>query len=250
MNDGLKFSGKPGLFTLKLLERDFLTTFMGDGLFSCKKCKKDCLGHELMDCIQCDVCDKWLHADCASLKYTFDCYINNSLDFVCGDKCERSYLSSPLPFYSTFNPNKIEEFHPHRENYRCKICREECLGFGIHDCIQCDICMRWLHLDCTELTIEEFNALSGNDSPFVCSKRCEMCILPFSSVSLLNLDTISDHTISNPSSVISNNNDVDLHTNSNSHPINSNDNVVIPYPCDPPIQVIMMLLITPMMSIW
>ena len=87
-------------------------------------------------------------------------------------------------------------------------------------------------------------------TPFFCSKRCEMCILPFSSVSLLNLDTISDHTISNPSSVISNNNDVDLHTNSNSHPINSNDNVVISDPCDPPIKVIMMMLITPMMSMW
>ena len=95
---------------------DFLTTLMGDGIYRCKKCKKDCLGHGLMDCIQCDVCDKWLHADCASLKYTFDCYINNSLDFICGDKCERLYLSSPLPFYSTFNPDKIEEFHPHREN--------------------------------------------------------------------------------------------------------------------------------------
>ena len=168
---------------------ELITTFMGDGLYRCKKCKKDCIGHGLMNCIQCDVCDKWLHAKCAALKYTFDSYVNNSsLEFICGDKCERSYLSSLLPFHSIFYSGRIEEFHPHRDNYQCKVCRIECLGFGIHDCIQCDVCMRWLHLNCTRLSRDEFIALSDNDSLFICCKRCEMCTLPFNSIDMMSLD--------------------------------------------------------------
>ena len=67
---------------------DFLDTLdNGNCPYPCKKCKKACIGNELMDCIQCDVCDKWLHKDCADLEFDFDYYINSSQDFICSPRC-------------------------------------------------------------------------------------------------------------------------------------------------------------------
>ena len=84
-----------------------------------------------MDCIQCDICDRWLHHNCANLQFDWGFYISNRYDFICSKKCEWNVF----PFSGVINSEKNDEFHPFRENYLCKICREDCLV----DCIECDV---------------------------------------------------------------------------------------------------------------
>ena len=174
---------------------DFLNTLVDDGScpYPCKSCKKACIGNQLMNCIQCDICDKWQHVNCGNLTYTFDYYIDSSFDYICSTRC---YLSI-LPFYSVFNSNKIDEFHPFRDNYPCKICRNDCLGFGIEDCIQCDSCLCWLHVDCANLHIEQFESYANSEQQFICSKSCETFYLysfPFHSEPNLSLETQSTNS--------------------------------------------------------
>ena len=158
------------------------TLFSGNDVqYPCKKCKLNCLGGGLMDCIQCDVCQKWQHAECANLEYQFECYINNSYSFICSKKCEMSVF----PFSNIVNSKNIDEFHPFREVYPCKKCRQDC----VVDCIQCDLCLDWLHYQCAGLTEEDFLKHADNISlSFVCSKRCEMCLFPFNSYNIPILD--------------------------------------------------------------
>ena len=177
-------------FSLKQI--DFLNTLVDDGTcpYPCKKCKKPCIGNQLMDCIQCDVCDKWLHRDCANLEYDFDDYINSSIDFICSPRCQLSVL----PFSSVFKSIKIDEFHPFRDNFPCKLCRNDCLGFGIQDSIQCDSCLCWLHIDCANLSVEEFENYANSDKQYICNKRCEIFYLysfPFQSESTISLETLA-----------------------------------------------------------
>ena len=62
---------------------DFLTTLVEDPKesFPCKKCKKECLDNQLMNCIQCEMCCNWLHAECANLNDIFENYIDSSYSF-------------------------------------------------------------------------------------------------------------------------------------------------------------------------
>ena len=90
--------------------RDTITEH--DGLYPCKKCKIECLD----ECIQCDVCDVWLHAECANLEYDFECYVDYEVDavdeddenvnidescaFVCDNRiCMTSLLGFPFHFF-------------------------------------------------------------------------------------------------------------------------------------------------------
>ena len=171
---------------------DFLNTLVDDGScpYPCKKCKKACIGNQLMNCIQCDICDNWQHVKCADLIYDFDYYIYSGFDYICSRRCHMSIL----PFYSVFSPNKIDEFHPFRDNYPCKICKKDCLGFGIQDCIQCDSCLYWLHAECANIPIEQFESYANSEQQFICSKPCEIFYLhsfPFHSESTRNLEAQS-----------------------------------------------------------
>ena len=164
-----------------LKDNEFLTTFINDkNEFPCKKCKLECLGGELMNCIQCDICDAWLHADCAKLEFDFQSYVEGKHDFICGKNCKDRSFTSVFPFYK-IGFSKIDEFHPFRDNSLCKNCRNDCVS----DCIQCDECSYWLHYNCAGLTKEQFEQF-GNElrhTDFFCSKRCEIRSLPFSSFS-------------------------------------------------------------------
>ena len=76
---------------------DLLLNFNTLNLYPCNTCKEDCLDSSKMDCIQCDVCCKWYHSDCApNMSYSFETYVEKKyLKYFCHIKCELSFL----PFY-------------------------------------------------------------------------------------------------------------------------------------------------------
>ena len=97
--------------------------FEHDGLYPCKRCKLECLDGNLMDCIQCEICENWYHAECANLQQDFVYYIEGSCGFICSARCSLSVL----PFYQF----DLE--------YPCKNCGLNCLAGT--NCIQCDYCL-------------------------------------------------------------------------------------------------------------
>ena len=96
-------------------EIDLLCTLFGDNMYPCKKCKRDCIGNGLMNCIQCEICLKWQHSSCANLEFPFDYYVDKNLDFFCSKKCELSVL----PFNHVINNDRVDEFNPKHNNFPC-----------------------------------------------------------------------------------------------------------------------------------
>ena len=79
---------------------DLILNFNDINLYPCYKCKKECLGESKMDCIQCDACLKWYHADCApNMEYSFETYVEKKFLYFCNIKCELTFL----PFNSVKN---------------------------------------------------------------------------------------------------------------------------------------------------
>ena len=155
---------------------DLLLNFNTLNLYPCNTCKEECLDSSKMDCIQCDVCCKWYHSDCApNMSYSFETYVEKKyLKYFCHIKCELSFL----PFYLMKQNDDIDEFNPH-DNSPCKVCREECRGYGLDDCIQCDVCSQWLHYECTGHSHEYLDNLDENNELFICCNRCWMCLFPY-----------------------------------------------------------------------
>ena len=90
-----------------LLVKQFLEYFVIHWhLHPCKKCKRECVGHRLMDCIQCDVCSKWQHASCATLDFPFELYVERDLPYYCSLKCELTLL----PFNYLNNVKEYNRF--------------------------------------------------------------------------------------------------------------------------------------------
>ena len=159
---------------------DFLTTLI-DPIIShpCRKCKKNCLGNQLMDCIQCDYCHSWYHFECTNIHdELFQSYVHNDLEFICSKSCEMGVF----PFFNVKNSKNVVEFNPLKDCYPCRKCREEC----VTDCILCDVCDNWVHVSCTNLG-DEFLDYVDNSKMFICSDRCQISLLPFNSTSLDNL---------------------------------------------------------------
>ena len=168
-------------FNLNQIE--FLDLLSVENDTPCKKCKMACLGNGLMNCIQCDVCEHWFHENCANLDYSLECYLYYDLNFICSDKCWLNLL----PFHSVAKNSEVPEFHPSKDSYPCKLCRNQCLGFGLMDCIQCSVCQYWIHANCLKLSQEQFEILANDNSEFICSSRCEMMLLPFHSTNFCSV---------------------------------------------------------------
>ena len=137
----------------------FLDTIIDhDSLYPCKKCKLECLD----DCIQCDVCDVWLHGECANLKYDLAWYEDN--EFICDDICRTSLLG--LPFHvSKFSKN--DKFSPFQDIYPCQICGIDC----VNECVQCNKCSAWVHYDCAELTTADIEFYNVTENDFFLSRK-------------------------------------------------------------------------------
>ena len=77
---------------------NFESTIFGDGLFPCKICSQDCM--DGMDCLQCDVCDHWIHTDCRFGRLNgdndgfsaHDVIVDNHYEVICSEKCYMSLL--------------------------------------------------------------------------------------------------------------------------------------------------------------
>ena len=123
------------------------------------------------------MCSKWFHAECANLNDIFENYIDSSYSFLCSNKCELKSVLAIFPFSDISDASEIDEFNPFRDLFPCKICREEC----ITDCIQCDVCDKWVHADCALLRKADFDNYAGSSKLYICSVRCELKLLPFSS---------------------------------------------------------------------
>ena len=162
-------------------EIEFLDTITHhENLYPCKKCKFECLDKNMMNSIECEVCNRWCHESCADLKYDFEHYSNESCDlfWTCSNVCNRKLLASVLPFCNSPD-DKIDEIFPFRDNFLCKKCWNNCMS----DCIECDECLYWLHFDCAGFTIDEFDMFCDSTKDFFCSQRCVMRQLPFHSFS-------------------------------------------------------------------
>ena len=196
-------------------EIEFLDTITHhDNLYPCKKCKLECLDKNLMNCIECEVCNRWCHESCADLKYDFEHYTNEFCDlfWTCSNVCNRKLLASVLPFCNTTH-EKIDEFFPFRDNFLCKKCWNNCMT----DCVECDECSYWLHFDCAGFTIEEFDMFCNGTKDYFCSKRCLLRQLPFHSFS----GSISEEDLPCESSVV-----IDGHTEKISNNLNTSDDLV------------------------
>ena len=148
-------------------------------LYPCGKCKKECLGSKKMNAIECDVCLKWYHAECADLEFTFESYVESDLPFICCDKCSMKLI----PFSQIINPSDVEELDYNLNSFPCKVCNEQCLGYDLEDCIQCDFCLDWLHYECTKYPYKKLEKLAKSNKPFSCDiKRCDMRNFPYHSI--------------------------------------------------------------------
>ena len=90
--------------------------------------------------------------------------------FVCSRKCEAamfpfSFLSAK-EFINLNTPNIIVP---------CSKCYRECRR---NDRIECTSCLKWIHLECTKVSIDDFQKITEYDNFFCCIK-CELKVHPF-----------------------------------------------------------------------
>ena len=105
-----------------------------------------------------------VHSECADLELPFEMYVKyDYIFYICSNKCYATFQ----PFYSVVHNDKVEDFNPHRNNYPCKVCRDQCLGYGLMDCIECGVCLEWLHYDCANESYEELDLYSEYNWTYV-----------------------------------------------------------------------------------
>ena len=139
----------------------------------CEKCRKDCK----VDPVLCNVCCKWFHRKCDKGKALMSkkSYIEyqERNNFICSNKC----YNSVLPFFTVDNIGVISSFLGDGEKI-CKKCKRDCVQTHI-ECSgsQCTQCQSWYHKSCT----------NENSQSFICSTKCLVKTLPFSSISTSDL---------------------------------------------------------------
>ena len=82
---------------------DFSSAMLGEGLWPCSKCKRDCLDN--MACIRCSVCLTWCHYECSGL--TAKEFASNFY-FFCNSKCENFNITF-LPFNAVSNQELVTD---------------------------------------------------------------------------------------------------------------------------------------------
>ena len=135
----------------------------------CGRCNYQCE----TDCIKCVICSKWLHRKC--LRMTKRVFESTDKEiFVCCKKCE----FSKFPF-SSIGDKEFIRTNAKITKFPCMKCDGEC--HKKYERLQCAGCLRWLHLDCSQLPRSEYGKHTSNNagSIFHCSMKCESKLLPF-----------------------------------------------------------------------
>ena len=119
--------------------------------FPCIVCMDNCI--EDQEAICCDMCENWTHLKCINLsRKKFDLLSKSSLPYDCC-KCYLTII--------------------------CAKCNKNCTTK--QNAIYCSSCDRWVHLDCTSLTYDEFTFLSNTNIKYHCQK-CFVALFPFNTI--------------------------------------------------------------------
>ena len=116
------------------------------------------------DAVHCLICKKWFHKNCTEKTLTFFEELGEN-PFICGDKCYLSLL--PLS-----NADAIDFVcYLHGDGlYPCAKCKRDCLD-GMN-CLQCETCDKWSHLECTIYDIDDFQSILDYGDDFYCNDMC------------------------------------------------------------------------------
>ena len=130
---------------------------------TCSICYNNC--HDNVK-LQCAFCEKYYHQSCVNIsKRTFRHIKGSGVNgAICCNKCCMPFL----PFYS-ISDKAFLDVNVGKRKLPCKKCYREC--FKKKNCKKCYVCAKSFHQECLPkkcLTSE------------ICSKVCEMKLLPFS----------------------------------------------------------------------
>ena len=146
-----------------------------------KSCSISC--HDT-DAVCCYICNKWYHKTkkCTKKNKKFFQELGDD-PFICDHKC---YLSL-LPFFYCDEIDFSCFLYGDLVNglYPCIKCKRDCLDDM--NCLQCDGCDKWTHLECTHYDIDDFYSILDYGDDFYCSEKCVMQVLPFSKCKYGNL---------------------------------------------------------------
>ena len=153
---------------------------------ACGLCYANCFCD---DKLQCTVCNKYCHRSCLNIsKVRFKNLTEYGVDkAICSNKC----CAPILPFY-TISDKIFLDTNVGKRKIPCKNCHREC--FKVANCLKCSICAKSYHKECIRPRIRTNPILSDN---FLCSKPCELKLLPFYWVE--NYELIDEMTFDAPS---------------------------------------------------
>ena len=122
------------------------------------------------------MCDKKFHQKCMRMsKKSFNAI--NRDTFVCSKKCE----FTEFPFHCV-SDRQFRIINKKINRFPCQACSGEC--HKKMERVKCGGCSRWLHLECSKLSKNQFNDYLTNteDNVFRCSPKCELKLLPFNNL--------------------------------------------------------------------
>ena len=90
---------------------DFVSAMLGDGLYPCKKCKRDCL--DVTPCIQCSICKHWVHFECTKLS---EIEYNSTPFYFCGNSCKKRAILPGQQVTNSENDSETVKENKNLEN--------------------------------------------------------------------------------------------------------------------------------------
>ena len=129
------------------------------------------------------MCNKWHHRTCLNItKKKYQEMIKLGHVFYCRKKC----INLVMPF-AYINEKEYSNLNTPVPKFPCIKCTFEC--HKNTNCIRCHECMRWSHLECTNLKHKQFE----NTEAYFCSKKCEVKALPFTETHDKDFNKIYTH---------------------------------------------------------
>ena len=118
----------------------------------------------------CNNCSKWFHYKCQNRVRQ----AQTASSYTC-EKC----VASILPLFESDNIDFFCALYGEGKKPCCKKCGRECLD-QIMQYFKCCVCEELYHLTCTKHSVMDLMAINCHHQ-LICSDKCSMSILPFSS---------------------------------------------------------------------